>query len=105
MIVAANAAAPRELAALFAPYMFLLQLDPVQHASTFAAGAGGAVAPNLEKFDAEVTRLQRAAQEVSMLCSYSVRTGAVGQRQRVYIRVLDTSISSRHRGARKQLGF
>lgn len=37
-IVSANASAPRELAALFVPYMYLLQLDPVEHAATFAAG-------------------------------------------------------------------
>jgi hypothetical protein len=36
--VSANASAPRELAALFVPYMYLLQLDPVEHAATFAAG-------------------------------------------------------------------
>lgn len=37
-IVSANASAPRELAALFVPYLYLLQLDPVEHAATFAAG-------------------------------------------------------------------
>lgn len=36
--MSANASAPRELAALFVPYMYLLQLDPVEHAATFAAG-------------------------------------------------------------------
>jgi hypothetical protein len=37
-IVAANASAPQQLAALFAPYLYLLQLDPVEHANSFAAG-------------------------------------------------------------------
>lgn len=36
--MAANASAPQELAALFTPYLDLLQLDPVEHANTFAAG-------------------------------------------------------------------
>jgi hypothetical protein len=38
-IVATNATAPQELAALFAPYLYLLQLDPVEYAISFAAGA------------------------------------------------------------------
>lgn len=37
-IVAGNASAPQQLAALFAPYLYLLQLDPVEHANSFAAG-------------------------------------------------------------------
>jgi len=36
--VAANASAPSELAALFAPYIFLLHLNPMEHANAFAAG-------------------------------------------------------------------
>jgi hypothetical protein len=38
-IVAANAEPALQLAALFAPYTSLLELDPVQHAAAFAAGA------------------------------------------------------------------
>lgn len=38
-IVAANASAPQELAALFAPYLYLLQISPEQHVSDFSAGA------------------------------------------------------------------
>lgn len=36
--MAANASAPSELAALFEPYIFLLHLNPVEHANAFAAG-------------------------------------------------------------------
>lgn len=37
-IVAANSSPPLELAALFMPFTYLLELDPVQHAAAFAAG-------------------------------------------------------------------
>jgi hypothetical protein len=45
--------------------------------SSCNAGAGGAAAPDLEKFGAEVERLQQAAQEVEVLCTHTVRTGAL----------------------------
>eukprot|EP00882_Tetradesmus_deserticola_P033611 GHRQ01038412.1.p1 GENE.GHRQ01038412.1~~GHRQ01038412.1.p1 ORF type:complete len:151 (+),score=43.89 GHRQ01038412.1:684-1136(+) len=37
-IVQANNAAPLQLAALFEPYLYLLQLDPLEHAQRVAAG-------------------------------------------------------------------
>lgn len=42
-ILEANQAAPQQLAALFKPYMYLLQLDPVEHAHSFAEGKWGPV--------------------------------------------------------------
>ena len=42
-IVAANSSPPLELAALFMPYTYLLELDPVQHAAAFAAGVRAGV--------------------------------------------------------------
>lgn len=42
------------------------------------AGAGGAAAPDLQKFCAELERLQLAAHEVENLATNSVRTGMCG---------------------------
>lgn len=78
-ILQANTAAPLQLAELFAPYMCLLQLDPVEHAQSFAAAAGGVDSPDLERFGAEVERLQAAAQAVRLLCTDSVRAGNAEQ--------------------------
>eukprot|EP00878_Enallax_costatus_P013463 GHUV01014078.1.p1 GENE.GHUV01014078.1~~GHUV01014078.1.p1 ORF type:complete len:1340 (+),score=424.03 GHUV01014078.1:252-4271(+) len=74
-ILEANQAAPLELAALFEPYLYLLQLNPELYAYSFAEGAGGKDAPDLTKFGAEIERLQQAAQAVRLLCTESVRTG------------------------------
>jgi hypothetical protein len=37
-IIKANASAPQDLAALFQPYMYLLELEPVEYAAAFAEG-------------------------------------------------------------------
>lgn len=37
-IIKANASAPQDLAALLQPYMYLLELDPVEYAAAFAEG-------------------------------------------------------------------
>lgn len=42
-ILAVNAAPPRQLASLFAPFLPLLSLDPAQHAQRTLAAAGGGV--------------------------------------------------------------
>ncbi|KAF6266164.1 dynein heavy chain 9 [Scenedesmus sp. NREL 46B-D3] len=71
-IVQANSAAPLQLAALFEPYLYLLQLDPAEHAQSFAAGWWSGVT-DLTLFMQEIERLQAAAQAVRLLWVYLVQ--------------------------------
>eukprot|EP00775_Hariotina_reticulata_P006670 gene6670-6894_t len=74
-IMQANTSAPQQLAALFEPFLYLLQLDPAGQANTFAVGAGGLEMPDLSLFNAEVERLRTAQQAIHLVCTDFVRTG------------------------------
>jgi hypothetical protein len=80
-ILHANTPGPLQLAALLQPFVYLLAVDPAQHAEEFAnsavtIGAEGRPMPDLALYATEVDRLQTAIADITAVCTDDVHTGA-----------------------------